>query len=304
MKSLFVTGATGFVGQHLLKKLSQKNLKIKILSRSFIPDYETVICDLESELIPDDALDGVDTVFHIAGVAHELSDSSKNLKYYHSINVDATINLAQLAVNSNVKRFVYVSSVKAGGNINAGDCMTEEDQGVPEGIYGETKRKAEIQLLEIGLNSNMHVSIIRPSLIYGPRVKGNLRLMKKGIDKGWFPPLPELYNRRSMIHVDDLANALILVSEDSRANGEIYIATDGQHYSSRQIYEALCIMMGKTPSQWHVPKIIFSIISKLNSNWDYKVKKLLGDECYSSKKLESLGFNAQLSIGEMNETGF
>ena len=82
MKSLFVTGATGFVGQHLLKKLSQKNLKIKILSRSFIPDYETVICDLESELIPDDALDGVDTVFHIAGVAHELSDSSKNLKYY------------------------------------------------------------------------------------------------------------------------------------------------------------------------------------------------------------------------------
>ena len=304
MKNIFITGATGFFGQHLVKNLSQKNLKVKILSRSFYPDYETVICDLESQPIPNDALNGIDTIFHIAGVAHELRESSKYEKRYHSINVDATVNLAQLAVNSNVKRFIYVSSVKAGGNKNVSECMTEQDQGEPEGIYGETKRKAEIKLLEIGLNSNMHVSIIRPSLIYGPNVKGNLKLMKKGIEKGWFPPLPELYNRRSMIHVDDLVNALLLVAEDSRANGEIYIATDGKQYSSRQIYEALCTLVGKNPPTWYVPKIIFSIISKLSSKLEYKITKLLGNECYSSKKLESLGFKAQSSIKDMNETFF
>ena len=105
--------------------------------------------------------------------------------------------------------------------------MTEEDQGEPEGIYGKTKREAELILLEIGRQSGMQVSIVRPSLVYGQGVKGNLRLMLSWIEKGWFPPLPEVNNRRSMIHVDDLVRALLLVAGDDRANGEIYIATDG-----------------------------------------------------------------------------
>lgn len=302
MNNLFVTGATGFVGQHLVKKLDQNNFKIKILSRSLNLNYETVVCDLESQLIPKDSLDGIDTIFHLAGVAHDSGKSSKNDNHYHSINVDASINLARLAVKSKVKRFIYVSSVKAGGKTNTNHCLTEKNQSEPEGIYGETKRNAEIKLLDIGLKSDMHVSIIRPSLIYGPNVKGNLKQMKQGIENGWFPPLPELHNRRSMIHVDDLVNALMLVAEDNRANGEIYIATDGKKYSSRQIYEALCYSAGKSPPKWFVPKVIFTIISKLNSTLEYKVEKLLGDECYSSKKLELLGFKPQYSIGNMNET--
>ena len=304
MNNLLVTGATGFVGQYLVKKLNQKNLKIKILSRTSSLDYETVVCDLETQIIPNDMLNGIDTVFHLAGVAHDSRSSSQYDKHYYSINVDATINLAQLAVKSNVKRFVYVSSVKAGGNKNVEGCLTEEDQGKPEGIYGKTKRKAEIKLLDIGLNSNMHVSIIRPSLIYGPNVKGNLKLMKEGIEKGWFPPLPEIHNRRSMIHIDDLANALILVAENNQANGEIYIATDGQKYSSREIYEALCGVVGKSPPKWFVPMIIFRLISKFHPRLEYKIQKLLGDECYSSKKLELIGFKAKRSIGDINEKGF
>ena len=74
----------------------------------------------------------------------------------------------------------------------------------------------------------MNISIVRPSLVYGPDVKGNLSMMMSWIDKGRFPPLPEIRNCRSMIHVDDLVRVLLLVAKDERANGEIFIATDGK----------------------------------------------------------------------------
>jgi len=195
-----------------------------------------------------------------------------------------------------VQRFVFVSSVKAGGGTIVGRCMTEEDKGEPQGIYGSTKREAELKLLEIGRQSCMHVSIVRPSLVYGPGVKGNLAKMRSGIEKGWFPPLPETGNHRSMIHVDDLVRALLLVAEDDRANGEIFIATDGVPHSSRKIYEAICQQVDKTVPRWSVPKFLFDGVASVSSRFRYKVEKLLGDECYSSTKLESLGFRAERTL--------
>ena len=165
-----------------------------------------------------------------------------------------------------------------------------------DNIYGQTKREAEIKLLNIGRNSNMHVSIIRPSLVYGPNAKGNLRLMLSNINKGLFPPIPDTQNRKSMIHVNDLVRAIMLVAKDERANGEIFIVTDGVPHSSSEIYEAICQSVGKTVPQWSVPKIVFEGLSLLSPRIRYKVDKLLGDEFYSSAKLEGLGFRAEKSL--------
>ena len=296
MTSILVTGATGFVGGKLLKLLEEYENKIYVLSRRQHPDYETIICDLSQKQIPASAIVLVDTVFHLAGFAHDLRDASKVEHLYHAINVNATVKLAELAAQQGVQSFVFVSSVKAGGGTIVGRCMTEEDQNEPEGIYGRTKREAELKLLEIGRQSSMHVSIVRPSLVYGPGIKGNLAIMRSGIEKGWFPPLPETGNHRSMIHVDDLVRALLLVSEDDRANGEIFIATDGVPHSSRKIYEAICHQMDKTVPCWSVPKFLFDVVASVSSRFRYKVEKLLGDECYSSTKLESLGFRAERTL--------
>jgi UDP-glucose 4-epimerase len=298
---LILTGATGFIGQRLVRAI---DANIRVLSRQKQPDYETIVCDLQSEVIPDNTLDGVGTVFHLAGFAHDLRDTAKIQKLYQKVNVDATIKLAELAVKSNVKRFVFVSSVKAGGSSTFGVCASEKDQGDPEGVYGKTKREAELKLLKIGKESGMHVSIIRPSLVYGPNVKGNLQLMLSGIKKGWFPPLPETGNRRSMIHVDDLVRAILLVAKDERANGEIFIATDGAPHSSREIYNAMCGVTGKSIPKWSVPKALFDFASLAGPRIKYKINKLLGDECYSSAKLDTLGFKAKKSLKDMNETGF
>jgi len=296
-----ITGATGFIGRRLISAVDGE---IRVLSRAVHSDLETVICDLQSSVISDNTLDSIDTVFHLAGFAHDMRDPSKIVDLYYKINVSATVQLAELAVKSGVKRFVFVSSVKAGGISTPKKCINENDQIDPEGIYGKTKREAELRLLKIGKESGMHISIIRPSLVYGPDVKGNLKSMLLGVEKGWFPPLPETGNKRSMIHVDDLVRAILLVAGDDRANGEIFIATDGTPHSSREIYNAMCGVLDKSIPKWSAPKTLLDIASLVSSQIKYKINKLLGDECYSSAKLEALGFKAKKSLKDMNETDF
>ena len=310
-KKILITGATGFIGQQLLSYLNLSKQfdsgdvsSIKIISRNIHPIYETVVCDLQCENIPDDIMKDVDTVFHLAGYAHDLREPSKAKNLYYTLNVGATIRLAELAVNSSVKHFVFISSVKAGGKLFTNKCANEIDQGMADNIYGQTKKEAEIKLLNIGRNSNMHVSIIRPSLVYGPNAKGNLRLMLSNINKGLFPPIPDTQNRKSMIHVNDLVRAIMLVAKDKRANGEIFIVTDGKPYSSRDIYKAMCVIVGKPVPNWNVPKFIIDIAAKINPKIKYKLDKLFGDECYSSAKIEALGFRAKKTLKDMNKTSF
>jgi len=299
----FVTGSSGFIGRRLVAVLEQSGGEVRFLSRGRHSEYDTIVCDLQSEDIPDHALNNVNTVFHLAGFAHDVRDASKISDLYYKVNVSATVQLANLAVKSGVKRFVFVSSVKAGGNPPLGTCANEKDQKNTEDVYGKTKREAELALLKIGKESGMHVSIIRPSLVYGPDVKGNLKAMLLGVKKGWFPPLPETGNRRSMIHVDDLVRAILLVADD-RTNGEIFIATDGTPHSSREIYDAMCNIVGRSIPKWSLPKALFNIASLISPRIKYKINKLLGDECYSSAKLEALGFKAKKTLKDMNETSF
>jgi len=306
MRSVFVTGATGFIGHRLVQSLLYQisSDEITVLSREKHAVYKTVVSDLQSDSIPDNALEGVDAVYHLAGYAHDLQDDKSVTHLYQAVNVDATIRLASLAASSGVQCFVFVSSVKAGGSIVADRCVTEADQAESEGIYGRTKREAELKVLEIGRQSGMHVSIVRPSLVYGPGVKGNLALMQVGVMNGWFPPLSETGNRRSMIHVDDLVRALVFVAENEQANGQIYIATDGRPHSSREIYEAICHSVGKVPRAWSVPKWLFDLAGVVSSRVRFKLDKLLGDECYSSAKLEALGFKAEKGLMDLARSDY
>lgn len=302
---IFITGATGFVGQRLLTHILKQadSSSIRLLSRESHGFLETVQCDLLTRQIPDGMLDGVDTVFHLAGYAHDLGKADKVEDRYQKVNVDATSRLAKLAEVSGVQRFIFVSSVKAGGSARAGYCIGEEEQTTPEGVYGRTKREAELELLSVGGRCGMHVSIIRPALVYGAGVKGNLKRMLTAIKAGWFPPLPETHNRRSMIHVDDLVSALLLVAKERRSDGEIYIATDGKHYSSREIYDLMRSGLGKAESRLKIPDSFFRSIAWLGDRLgdsfplnSHRYQKLLGDECYSSEKLHNLGFNPMYTL--------
>ena len=301
--NVLVSGATGFIGSRLVSYLRSNSYRPRLISRSS-GSNDTIKCDLQTETLPKNAMQDVETVFHLAGFTHDTRDPNKIKNHYHNLNVVATVKLASLAVKSNVKKFVFLSSVKAGGNSQIDKCLTEDDLSLPEGIYGETKREAELRLLEIARETNMEVIIIRSALVYGPNMKGNLKLMSNGIKKGWFPPLPEIGNRRSMIHVDDLVRAIILTTQHNCDDGEIFIATDGISYSSRDIYNSICKAHGKSIPKWSIPKSVLDLCCLISPEAKSKVDKLLGNSLYSAAKLESLGFKAKKKLEDMNETDF
>ena len=304
MEKYLITGESGFVGKYLLALLSTYQSDISVIARKKNNQYTTFICNLGVDKIPHYALDSIDTVIHLAGLAHDVKNPLTSTQLYYDVNVTASIDLAQAAADNGVKSFIFISSTKAGGNPIFSCCADESDQFEPEGVYGKTKREAEIQLLKIGKKSDMNISIIRPALVYGPNMKGNLKLMLTGIRKGFFPPLPETGNIRSMIHVDDLVSAILFISENDHSNGEIYIATDGESYSSRDIFNIMREVAGKRPLKWSVPKFVFLSLALISPRIRYKIDKLLGNQCYSSKKLKSLGFVPKRKFKEMNETSF
>ena len=304
MSRCLVTGSSGFIGTILVNKLIMDGHDVTTLSRTNSKRVKSISFDFRKDNISKDIFKNIDIVYHLFAIAHDTSGKKINNDLYQKLNTDVTIDLANIAEQSGVKKFIFISSVKAGGKSSIQKCGDEIEQNIPEGVYGLTKRKAELELIELHNKSKIDVVIIRPALVYGPGLKGNLKLMLSGIKKGWFPPLPEIGNSRSMIHVDDLVNAILMVAEDERANGRILIATDGLQYSSREIYNEMCKVLGKTIPKWSIPKEIFDMISVVIPRFKFKLDKLFGDEYYSSKDLESLGFRASKTLKEMNETDY
>jgi UDP-glucose 4-epimerase len=304
MMNVLVTGANGFIGKSLCMSLSMRGDNVIKLVRNKIVKDESLQYeyDFETKEFPEEALEGIDVIYHLAGIAHDITGSVFIDNQYYLVNVDATVKIATLAAKKNIKHFIFVSSAKAGGDPSGGVCSNEENLNIPKDIYAVTKREAEKKIIAIGKEFDLNVTIMRPSLVYGPNAGGNLKSMLLGIKKGWFPPIPKIDNRRSMVHIDDLVGSMIFVTNNKDAFGEIFIVTDGIPHSTRELYEEMCKLLGKDIPKWTMPIFLFNLLSKISKKLEKKVSKLLGDECYSSDKLESIGFKPQRKLSEINET--
>ncbi|ALE02763.1 NAD-dependent epimerase/dehydratase family protein [Candidatus Pseudothioglobus singularis] len=301
-KNIVITGSSGFIGKRLVNAIGCLSNNLTLLSRTIEPkiSHHQIECDIVNDDLSLDYFCNVDIVFHLAGCAHDISNK-KSANYYYKVNVEATIKLAELAIKNNVKKFVYISSVKAGLNNINNSSFSKIDDDIND-IYGLSKLEAEMKLLEIDKKSTMSIIIVRPALVYGPEVKGNLGLMLSGIKHGWFPPLPKIKNSRSMVHIDDLIGALIFLVNEKSANGNTYIITDGFQYTSREIYEILSQVTSKKPYSWSVPKLLFDLVGYLHPNIRSKVNKIFDNEMYNSDKIRSLGFKPNKSLKDINET--
>lgn len=254
-----VTGAAGFVGRPLCRALVQQGTCVRGLGRTTAegPWEEFLVADL-AEGVPQAAVEGMDSVFHVAGKAHSMS-SDDEIEYWR-VNVGGTRAVLQAARRARVRRFIFLSSVKAAGD-GAGE-LDESFNSPPQDAYGRSKRAAEEAVLAAGSDGHMHAVVLRPSLIYGPGWQGNLKQMAKAIRLGHFPPLPETGNRRSMVHVDDVVQAALLAAQQGRASGRVYILADGEEYSSRRVERAIRTALGKAPPRWHVPLPLLSAAAK------------------------------------------
>ena len=294
---VLLTGSSGFIGSNLLIKLLSENISVELLSRHNHKNLKTTIIDFDNlNSFNDLYIDkSIDVVFHLAGYAHDVK--GKNSEYYN-LNTLSTISLAKKCLESRVKKFIFVSSIKAANYNNS-----NQNQINSRDLYAKGKREAELGLLEVAKNSSMQVVILRPALIYGPNVKGNLELMLSGIKNGWFPPLPNMNDCHFMVHIDDVVSALLkLTNQTENIDGKIFCITDGVKYSARDIYHILRSVCNKPNIRWTMPKFMFNLASFLHPAIKRKINKLFQNECYDYSEMDAIEFFPTKQLKDINET--
>ncbi len=250
-----VTGASGFIGRALCRRLQAEGHRVRALLRRTVlgPWSEMAGCDLTGEVLPPGLMDGVDGVFHLAGVAHVQDITGIPDALYRRVNVDATAALLEAAAAAGVPGFVYFSSIKAVADPGK-RCVDETWDAWPEDAYGGSKRSAEQKVLDAGRRHGMHVCNLRPCLVYGPGVKGNLARMIDAIDRGRFPPLPEFDNRRSLVGREDVIDAAWLSMHTPAAGAETLILAEREPWSTHDIAAAVRDALGQGAPRWRIPR--------------------------------------------------
>ncbi len=233
MKSVLVTGASGFIGSRLTKYLNKCGYYVIGLSRSDKPRpdtkvfvHEWVQCDLSNDIARlDSVLSKVEYVIHLAGNAHE----DKKLPYsdYEKINTRSAVNLASKAIKNGVKKFVFLSTIKVNGeSTEENRAFTESSIVNPVDSYSKSKYEAEKSIQEMCKTSSMSFVIVRPPLVFGEEVGANFLALLKIINSGVPLPFASVKNKRSFIYIDNLTDIIEKCLIPDGINNEIFLVKD------------------------------------------------------------------------------
>lgn len=259
-----VTGATGFVGRALCGHLiANDHVVVPAVRRVFGLTHEVVVGGISAATDWHIALTGCDAVVHLAARVHIMNDRSQDpLALYRATNTDATLNLARQAAQAGVKRFVFISSIKVNGE--GGDApYRETDMPAPEDAYAVSKWEAEQGLQRIAADTGLEVVILRPPLVYGPGVKANFLRLMQIIQKGWPLPLGAIHNRRSLLYLGNLVDAIRLCLEHPDAAGRTFLLDDGKPVSTPELIRAVAHAMGRPARLLAVPVGLLEVAGAL-----------------------------------------
>lgn len=272
MKKIFVTGADGFIGKKLVSYLIEKNYFVKpglwrgsksgITGQNMFSD-RFYFEELSSETDWSEAFKGeqTDTVIHLAARAHVLKERSKDpYSEYKTVNCLGTQKLAAQAAASNVRRFIYISSAGVHGSFTKSIPFKEENPESPFNYYSISKYCAEKKLRKIESQTNMEVVIIRPPLVYGPGVKANFRRFLDLIYKGIPLPFKKTGNLRSLIFIDNLADAIEKCINHPDAASQTFLVSDGTDISTEELAQKSAYFMGKDFKNFYFPSLFFKIL--------------------------------------------
>lgn len=297
-----VTGATGFVGSKLCEHLELAGYEVRRLSRSSsFREGFVQISNIGPQTDWSLALKGVSVIVHCAARVHTLDDQSVNRSTeYMSVNCFGTQHLAIQAAASNVKRLIFLSSIKVNGEVTGlldeNHKFTHLDIPRPVDDYAVSKWMAEQALWDVSTKTGMEVVVIRAPLVYGPNVQGNFLRLMKIIKKGIPLPLMSIKNKRSFIGVDNLSDLLSCCIEHPMAGGRTFLASDGHDISTPELIRLLSNLMGVPCRLFPVPEKILNLcghIFERNIDLDRLIKSLVIDMSYTS---EILGWKPVISI--------
>ena len=246
---ILLTGATGFVGQNLAQALIKKNAAL-ICSVRKPTHIIGADCRLVDDLSPSTdwrhCLDGVATVIHCAARVHVMQEKANDpLQLFRQINVAGTLQLAKQAATAGVKQFIFLSSVKVNGEkTEIGSAFTEDCESQAIDPYGISKFEAEQALFELGRNTGMAITVIRPPLIYGPGVGANFLSMLGWVQRGIPLPLGTLQNKRSFVFIDNLVSLILCCIQNPRASNQVFLVSDGHDMSTTQLLKKSAASFG------------------------------------------------------------
>lgn len=277
--NLILTGASGFVGQNVLKH--------------FCLDSRIVCKELNFRLELPKKLQTADAILHLAGIAHDFR-RTMNDDMYFEVNFKKTADLFDVFLKSDVKDFLFFSSVKAVSDTPNG-VLSEEIVPSPSTPYGQSKQLAEQYLLSRILPDGKRLFILRPCMIHGPGNKGNLNMLYKLVERGLPYPLASFKNRRSFLSIANLQYILEAILFSEQIPSGIYNLADDGSLSTNELVEVMYIASGRKARLWNIPgRIIRRIagagdlinlpfnserLTKLTENYEVsnaKIKAVLG----------------------------
>ena len=286
---VLITGTNGFIGKALSERLLREMHELVLISRAAIkPTSKAIQCyeipDLTTYGNWSQLLTSIDIVIHCAGITHTHATREQHFR----VNCNITYELAKASVKAGIKRFIFISSVKALGNRTSGhEKFCHDSIAEPTGPYGESKWEAEEQIRKLADERNLEFVIIRPPLVYGPGVKSNFKLLARIASLPLPLPFRGICNRRDMISVFNLSDLILTCIDHPAAANQTFMVSDGRPYSLPELLKTIRSIHGSSSFLFRFPTNIISI-----------AMKLLG----KSEWAESLLVNLEVDISHTTET--
>jgi nucleoside-diphosphate-sugar epimerase len=249
---ILVTGATGFIGHALCRRFIADGMQVFCTVRSArqVEKLPAGVRALATTTIGPETdytgfMDNIDIVVHLAARVHVLcNDAADSLDAFRAENVEASANLARQVASAGVRRLVFLSTVKVHGE-GGERSYREEDRPEPVDAYGQSKLEAEEELAAIMFDTGLEVVVLRSPLVYGPGVKANFLQLLKLVSRGVPLPLSSVRNRRSMIYLGNLVDAIVTCARKPRAAGQTYLVSDGEDVSTPELIRRIAATLGR-----------------------------------------------------------
>lgn len=290
--TILVTGATGFVGRVLVARLADEGRTFRVASRRASAEPaqsrapEIVVGDLAQPVDWGPALDGVDTVLHLAGRAHVLGREAQSDDSFMRVNVDATRDLARAAAAAGVRRFVFLSSAKVMGEESSATGFRETDTPHPVGPYATSKLLAERAALDVARDTGLSVVVVRSPLVYGPGVRANFLALIRAVDRGIPLPFGAVNNARSVIAVDNLVDALLACADAPRPKSDVYFAKDEPDLSTPDLIRAIAHALRRPARLIPIPPALLRLGGRILGRDDTMVR-LIGTSVVDSSRIRA-----------------
>ncbi|MFM4849407.1 NAD-dependent epimerase/dehydratase family protein [Aeromonas rivipollensis] len=287
---ILLTGATGFVGNAVLKQLMQQpDVAIRTYGRR-APDGVNAarVVDAAPQVVRHvtgeiraaadyaSALIGVDVIIHCAAQAHINKNTTDRQAEFNYVNCDGSLKLARQASDAGVKRFVFISSIGVNGGYNQQGPFKYDDVAAPWDEYTQSKYAAELGLRQLAKETGLEVVIIRPPLVYGANAPGNFGKLTYAVRHGRWLPLGAIHNQRSFVALDNLVDLIITCVTHPHATNQTFLVSDDQDISTTQLLEMMSRAAGKSPRLLPMPMSWLRLAGKLTGK-QVVIERLCGN---------------------------